>query len=109
MIKTWCPQCGPDVHIDEDGCCAMCGADAAGDGVDEAHKHRRAAQKAQKALERICEETYDTGRYADVTPKKAVDGVLAMSEKLGTVERKYRKALAQIVRLRDLTRATKGV
>ncbi len=32
---TWCPHCGPHVDIDEDGTCA-CGADAHGDGADEA-------------------------------------------------------------------------
>lgn len=26
---TDCPECGPDVAIDEDGCCRGCGADAA--------------------------------------------------------------------------------
>lgn len=35
-IATWCPQCGPRVAIDEDGCCASCGATAVGDGVDRA-------------------------------------------------------------------------
>lgn len=32
---TWCPHCGPHVAIDEDGAC-RCGADAHGDGADEA-------------------------------------------------------------------------
>ncbi len=30
---TWCPQCGPRVHVDDDGCCAMCGCDAVGHGA----------------------------------------------------------------------------
>lgn len=34
---AWCPQCGPGVRIDEDGCCATCGADAVGEGADVAH------------------------------------------------------------------------
>jgi hypothetical protein len=29
---SWCPECGPDVKVDEDGCCAHCGADACGRG-----------------------------------------------------------------------------
>ena len=37
---TWCPQCGPDVRVDEDGCCALCGADAMGAGADEADRLR---------------------------------------------------------------------
>lgn len=31
---TWCPECGPGVSVDEDGCCATCGATATGPGVD---------------------------------------------------------------------------
>ena len=34
QIDTLCPTCGIDVAIDEDGCCASCGTDAHGDGVD---------------------------------------------------------------------------
>lgn len=33
---TWCPQCGPDVPCDEDGCCSACGSDAVGDGAEQA-------------------------------------------------------------------------
>ena len=35
-FPTWCPQCGPHAWVDEDGCCRSCGADAMGDGADEA-------------------------------------------------------------------------
>lgn len=35
-LQTLCPHCGPDVHVDEDGCCATCGCDAMGQGVDAA-------------------------------------------------------------------------
>ena len=34
-LKPWdCPDCGPMIRIDEDGCCATCGRDAVlgGDG-----------------------------------------------------------------------------
>ena len=34
--KTWCPECGTGVPIDEDGCCTMCGAGAVGPGADQA-------------------------------------------------------------------------
>ena len=44
--KTWCPQCGPDVDVDEDGCCGACGADATGDGADRAHRWRATAESA---------------------------------------------------------------
>lgn len=33
---SWCPQCGPNVLIDEDECCAHCGATATGDGATAA-------------------------------------------------------------------------
>lgn len=33
---TWCPECGPRVACDEDGCCAGCGATAVGDGATAA-------------------------------------------------------------------------
>jgi len=29
---TWCPECGPGVRVDADGCCTDCGADATGPG-----------------------------------------------------------------------------
>lgn len=31
---TLCAQCGPYVEVDEDGCCALCGGLATGEGVD---------------------------------------------------------------------------
>jgi hypothetical protein len=37
-VQTWCAQCGWDVDVDEDGCCATCGADATGPGVDAIHR-----------------------------------------------------------------------
>lgn len=33
---SWCPQCGPNVKVDEDGLCAACGATAMGEGTDKA-------------------------------------------------------------------------
>ena len=48
--KTWCPQCGPDVDVDEDGCCGACGADATGDGADRAHAWRTADEAANDLL-----------------------------------------------------------
>jgi len=35
-IGTWCPQCGPNVDADKDGCCRTCGAGCMGPGADEA-------------------------------------------------------------------------
>lgn len=33
---TLCPECGPSVPVDEDGCCTTCGIDAMGLGVETA-------------------------------------------------------------------------
>ena len=38
-MKTFCPECGPNVDIDEDGCCVTCGATAIGSAVNEAVKY----------------------------------------------------------------------
>ena len=34
-MKTFCPECGFGVAVDEDGCCVSCGCDATGPAVDE--------------------------------------------------------------------------
>ena len=36
-LPTWCPECGPKVDINEDGCCVTCGASATGRGAVTAH------------------------------------------------------------------------
>ena len=33
-METFCPECGFDVPVDEDGCCVSCGATATGKAVD---------------------------------------------------------------------------
>lgn len=35
-LGSWCPQCGSNVSVDEDGCCISCGCCAVGQGADEA-------------------------------------------------------------------------
>jgi len=35
VTTTFCPECGFGVSVDEDGCCAMCGATATGTAVDK--------------------------------------------------------------------------
>lgn len=34
MTKTFCPECGFGVQVDDDGCCVTCGATATGPAVD---------------------------------------------------------------------------
>ena len=38
---SWCPQCGPDVRVDEEGLCNSCGSTAIGDGAERAAKLRK--------------------------------------------------------------------
>jgi len=38
---SWCPQCGPDVKVDEDGCCIHCGCDCTGDGAELALNYEK--------------------------------------------------------------------
>ena len=33
-IKTICVECGPNIIVDEDGCCVSCGRDSVGAGVE---------------------------------------------------------------------------
>jgi hypothetical protein len=46
-VRTWCPECGYGVKIDEDGLCVMCGSQAIGKGVDQALAYMRRAIKAK--------------------------------------------------------------
>lgn len=54
-IHSFCPECGINVKVDEDGCCAACGATATGSAlkdivprarVAELERRIRAARKA---------------------------------------------------------------
>jgi hypothetical protein len=53
FLGTWCFDCGPDVGVDEDGCCVTCGDGALGDGADEAHRIRAERDRLRAALEEI--------------------------------------------------------
>lgn len=61
---TWCPQCGPHVGVDEDGCCNSCGCVAAGDGVEAMHTRLAAAEHVVEALPR-CHECGGPGTRTD--------------------------------------------
>jgi len=50
-ICTFCPECGPNVHVDEDGCCRCCGALAMGDGVRSLDAYTRILEKEIHKLE----------------------------------------------------------
>lgn len=77
----WCPQCGPLTAgaLDEDGCCALCGADATGPGADKALRLLKRADPAKEralraAAIRALAQTPPSGRYVP-------DEVLEKAEK----------------------------
>lgn len=41
--RTWCPECGPNVAVDEEGLCVSCGNTAVGPGVEMIAAAERAA------------------------------------------------------------------
>jgi hypothetical protein len=52
-----CVECGPNVRVDEDGCCAACGASAMGPWADKAvaalkARAPSAVQRAERAVVR---------------------------------------------------------
>lgn len=67
VVGTWCPQCGPDVAVFEDGC-ALCGTTAMGEGVNEALAQRRHLHNLLARIHR------DGGHY---TEKVGLDQAVA--------------------------------
>jgi len=55
-LLTLCPQCGPDVPIDDDGCCIACGCDASGPGVDTVREYFEKNDIALKMMGKRIEE-----------------------------------------------------
>lgn len=53
--QSWCPQCGPHVQMDEDGCCQTCSADAVGPGAWQALDALRERDEARARISRIRE------------------------------------------------------
>ncbi len=56
MLNTWCPQCGPDADVDEDGCCLACGATSIGFGAELACELMAERDNLRRALEWISSE-----------------------------------------------------
>jgi hypothetical protein len=48
VADTMCPECGPAVEVDEDGCCIGCGNGAMGTYVVELADRLRAAEAADR-------------------------------------------------------------
>ena len=50
---SWCAQCGPNVKVDEDGCCISCGLQAIGDGAEEALTAARERDALRERVEAL--------------------------------------------------------
>jgi hypothetical protein len=88
-LETWCPNCGEDVALDEDLCCASCGNEAVVDIDRVQHEHglRENAEadlaKARAVIERainlMCKEKCSRNccsykARALLTPAPATEG-----------------------------------
>jgi len=67
-MNTFCPECGFNIPVNEDGCCLSCGATAIGTAVDELFK-----PDSQKILDRIGKQPkkellHDIGKLWDNIP-----------------------------------------
>lgn len=68
FLGSWCPQCGSNVSVDEDGCCNSCGCSAVGQGADEAHTTIADLSDRLRIMARVvcdgcgCAPSYDVSR-----------------------------------------------
>jgi hypothetical protein len=74
MSDTFCPECGWDVSVDEDGLCTGCGATAIGVGVRklvlERNTLRRELEEARATLARYPERWYSEQTMAAVVKER---------------------------------------
>lgn len=77
-LVPWCPQCGFRPRIDEDGCCASCGATCGEVGDWPALHASEAALRAE--VERLRDALYKADRNADA-------GNATLSKAVAEVER----------------------
>lgn len=52
-FSSLCPECGPDVAVDEDGCCVTCGATSTGAWIAGRNRSYDAAYRDPVAWERL--------------------------------------------------------
>ena len=96
---TFCPECGPNVKIDEDGCCVGCGATAIGPGVD-----RLRATNAEQAAEiaRLQDKVAKQGNRMEAKADAAIARaeqaeaeVIAMDDRVALAEERADQAEAE--------------
>lgn len=88
-----CVECGPNVRVDEDGCCAACGASAMGLWADKAvaalkARTPSAVQRAERAVVRAVRAQRKANSYG------LSFNVLDAVKHLEAVERKAKKERA---------------
>ena len=72
MRNTLCPECGPNVIVDEDGCCATCGGTATGawlDNTPTAERPKEATDENKHSLWR----SVGSFRQTAERPKEATE------------------------------------
>lgn len=82
-LLTFCPQCGPNVFVNEDGCCRGCGATASGRGVEDlALRLKQGDEALKKAEERAGRLHALQGDYQDAVAERdeARDAYLQAAE-----------------------------
>lgn len=62
-LWLFCPECGPNVAADEDGCCVTCGATVTGSWLE---REREREREAHAFVERGGDEAGNLGVTADV-------------------------------------------
>jgi hypothetical protein len=72
FTRSFCPECGWDVKVDEDGCCITCGATATGEAVE------KLAKQVDRKRERIlCAAIhFQTGEFHEHRPTNLATGLV---------------------------------
>lgn len=78
--RSLCVECGPDVDVDEDGCCATCGATAVGNWLDE--NPTISVRQVEEAIEEekhFCTDYPQEGKHTWMVPVDRLCSVLGLS------------------------------
>lgn len=63
---SWCPECGPNVMVDEDGLCAGCGSTAMGPGADAALTALKAYKTLKRKTHKLLKDDYSALEYLEI-------------------------------------------
>ena len=86
---TLCPECGPRVAVDEDGCCVSCGAVAMGRGVDTVFAKLAKAGAEIQAVKRELLSSQRTPQIEALVAKTWQDALDAVEKVMGWEEPSY--------------------